>query len=411
MLREDRGVRRESRRPPGRRLRPEAAGPFLRPDPWEVASGWVYGSVPTTQALDASPDTGTTPREALDDAIRPALLEGPCYVTFSGGRDSSAVLAAATALARREGHALPVPVTRVYPDLPHTDESEWQRAVVDHLGLTEWLRLELRHGESDLLGPAARDALRTRGALWPPALQTHGVMFEHLRGGSLLTGEGGDAVLGARRITPLAALRRRRRPDKVLVRYSAYAVLPRPLRDHIARRIVRGSIQRRWLRAAAFERHVRLAAADASAEPLRYDAATRSIPLRRCFATITHNHAAAAAEYGIRASDPLLDHRFVAALARAGGRTGHPGRTATMQALFSDVLPQPVLCRTTKASFNHAHTGPATREFARTWDGSGVDEDVVDVDRLRSVWLSDEPTMAAGVLLHSAWLASGGVAP
>ena len=72
-------------------------------------------------------DAARTPREALDDAIRPALVDGPCYVTFSGGRDSSAVLAAATALARREGHALPVPVTRVYPDLPDTDESDWQR--------------------------------------------------------------------------------------------------------------------------------------------------------------------------------------------------------------------------------------------------------------------------------------------
>jgi hypothetical protein len=82
-----------------------------------------------------------------------------------------------------------------------------------------------------------------------------------------------------------------------------------------------------------------------------------------------------------------------------------------MQALFSDVLPQAVLCRTTKASFNHAHAGAATREFARTWDGRGVDEELVDVERLRSVWLSDQPTMAAGVLLHSAWLATTGRAP
>jgi Asparagine synthase len=372
----------------------------------EVASGWVYGSVPATVPLE----TGRSPREALDDIIRPALVAGPCYVTFSGGRDSSAVLAAATALARREGHALPVPVTRVYPDLPDTDESEWQRAVVDHLGLTHWIRLELRNGESDLLGPAAREALVSRGALWPPALQTHGVMFAHLRGGTLLTGEGGDAVLGARRITPLAILRRRR-PDKVLLKYSAAAVLPRPVRRRIAERMVRTSIQRRWLRPDAFEWHVRLAAADVAGEPFRYGAATRSIPHRRCFATISDNHAAAAAEYGIRAWDPLLDHRFVAALARAGGVTGYPGRTATMEALFSDVLPQAVLRRTTKASFNHAHAGAATREFARTWDGRGVDHELVDAERLRSVWLSDEPTMATGVLLHSAWLASEGRTP
>jgi asparagine synthase (glutamine-hydrolysing) len=82
-----------------------------------------------------------------------------------------------------------------------------------------------------------------------------------------------------------------------------------------------------------------------------------------------------------------------------------------MHALFSDVLPRAVLGRTTKASFNHAHAGEATREFARTWDGTGVDEDLVDPEQLRSVWLSDEPTMATGVLLHSAWLAGAGTAP
>jgi asparagine synthase (glutamine-hydrolysing) len=283
--------------------------------------------------------------------------------------------------------------------------------VIDHLGLTDWVRLELRNGESDLIGPAARDALRHRGVLWPPALQTHGVVFEQLRGGSLLTGEGGDAVLGARRITPLAILLRRRRPDRTLVRYSVYATLPRRARQQIAQRMVRTSVQRRWLRPAAFERHVRLLAVDDAAQPLGYGAATRSITRQRSFATVSHNYDAAAAEYRIRASDPLLDHRFVEALAQAGGRTGFPGRTATMHALFSDVLPRPVLGRTTKASFNHAHAGEATRAFARTWDGSGVDEELVDVERLRSVWLSDQPTMATGVLLHSAWLAGTGLAP
>ncbi len=408
---EDRGVRRDPQRPPGRRRTHSTDDPFVRPEPLEVATGWVYGSVPVADPASPPSDTLGTPREALDDAMRPALADGPCYVSFSGGRDSSAVLGAATSLARREGHALPIPVTRVYPDLPDTDESDWQRAVVDHLGLTEWVRLELRDGESDLLGAVARDALASRGALWPPALQTHGVMFEHLRGGSLLTGEGGDAVLGSHRITPLRVLMRRKRPDRALIKYTATAALPRAVRQRSAQRMLRTSVQGRWLRPAAFERHVRLAAADYTGQPLRFDSATRAITRQRTFATIVHNHSAAAAEYGIRASDPLLDDRFVSALARAGGATGFPGRTAAMQALFSDVLPQAVLRRATKASFNHAHSGAATREFARTWDGCGVDEELVDVERLRSVWLSDEPTMGTGVLLHSAWLASEGLAP
>jgi asparagine synthetase B (glutamine-hydrolysing) len=367
----------------------------------------MYGSVPVTL-----PDgTGRSPREALDDAIRPALVRGPCFVTFSGGRDSSAVLAAATALARREGHPLPVPVTRCYPDVPETDESDWQRSVVDHLGLTEWLRLELRDGESDLLGPSARTALAKRGALWPPALQTHGVVFEQVRGGSLLTGEGGDAVLGEHRITALAALLRLRRPSRSLICYATLSALPRTARRRAARRLLRSSPQRRWLRPAAFDRHVRLLADDVASEPWGYAAATEAISRQRSFATVVHNHTAAAAEHEVRASDPLLDHRFVAALARSAGRTGHLGRSATMRALFADVLPEPVLSRSTKASFNRVHTGAATREFARAWDGSGVDEELVDTERLRAVWLSDEPTMATGVLLHHAWLASAGPTP
>ncbi|HEU5035704.1 MAG TPA: asparagine synthase-related protein [Nocardioides sp.] len=406
-LGEDRGVRRTDRRTPGRRPSPSTPDPFLRPGPLEVAAGWVYGHTPATPL----PVTRVSPRAALDDVIRPALVSGPCYVTFSGGRDSSAVLAAATALARREGHAPPVPVTRVYPDIPATDESDWQRAVIEHLGLTEWIRLELREGESDLLGPAARAALARRGVLWPPALQSHGVVFDHLRGGHLLTGEGGDAVLGARRVTPVAGLRQRRRPDRRLLAYSAQSVLPRVARRTFARRLARTSVQHRWLRPAAFERHVRLLTADATAEPLGYCAATWSITHQRSFVTIRHNHTVAAAEYGVRASDPLLDPRFVAALAHAGGRLGFPGRTATMQALFSDVLPSTVLHRSSKASFNRAHAGAATREFARGWDGSGVDEALVDADRLRAVWLSDTPTMATGVLLHQAWLADAGLAP
>ena len=404
---EDRGVRGATLPPPGRRRSSAPGDAFLRPQPLEVASGWIYGSVPATLP-DAS---GISPRAALDDAIRPALVDGPCFVTFSGGRDSSAVLAAATSLARREGHRLPVPVTRCYPDVPESDEADWQRSVIDHLGLTEWLRLELRDGESDLLGPSARDALAKRGALWPPALQTHGVVFDQVRGGSLLTGEGGDAVLGERRITALAALLRRRRPSRALVRYAVMSCLPRPVRRRTLRGLLRQSPQHRWLRPAAFDQHVRLLAADVADEPWGYAAATRAISRQRSFATVVHNHTAAAAEHDVRASDPLLDHRFVAALATSAGRTGHLGRTATMRALFSDVLPEPVLSRSTKASFNRVHTGAATREFARGWDGSGVDTELVDVERLRSVWLSDEPTMAAGVLLHHAWLASAGPTP
>lgn len=378
--------------------------PYVRCTPLEVATGWVHGLLPPSPL----PETSVSPRRALDKALLPALERGPCHVTFSGGRDSSAVLAAATNLARREGLPPPVPVTRIYPDLPDTDESSWQELVVRHLGLTDWIRLDFLNGESDLLGTAARAGLLSRGLVWPPALQAHGTMFRQVRGGSLLTGEGGDAVVGFRRGTPLVVLRHGRRSNRRLLGHAVEACLPEPWRRAQVRRMSLHSLQSRWLRRDALAEHARLVAADEAAEPLRYDQGTWFITRRRSFAVLAHNHSLAAAEHGIRAFDPLLDAGFVAALARAGGRWGYGGRTATMRALFADVLPPEVLARSTKASFNHAHAGDATRAFAQAWDGSGVDGALVDPDRLREVWLSDEPTMATGLLLQSAWLASQG---
>ena len=369
-----------------------------------MATGWTYGLLAPTPL----PASGLSPREALEDCLRPALLAPPCYVTFSGGRDSSAVLAVAASLARREGHALPIPVTRVYPDLPDTDESSWQRAVIDHLRLDDWLRLEFRQGETDLLGAAARDGLLSRGLLWPPALQAHGAMFSRLGEGSLLTGEGGDAVLGMRRVAPAVLFKRGRASRRALLPHAVNAFLPRPVRRGLAARLARGSVQRRWLRPRALAEHARRAAADATAEPLRADEATWHITRYRSFATIRHNHSAAAAQYGLSARDPLLDPGFIAAVAHAGGTSGFESRTAAMHALFSDLLPAAVLSRVGKASFNHAHSGSATREFAGSWDGSGVDSDLVDPELVRAVWLSDSPTMAAGLLLQSAWLAAEG---
>ena len=43
------------------------------------------------------------PRRALEHVVREALLRPPCGVAFSGGRDSSAVLAVAAHVARRDG--------------------------------------------------------------------------------------------------------------------------------------------------------------------------------------------------------------------------------------------------------------------------------------------------------------------
>lgn len=127
--------------------------------------------------------------------VRPALLRQPCVVSFSGGRDSSAVLAVAVRLARREGLALPVPVTMRFADAEDTHESDWQELVIRHLGLKEWVRLDLTD-ELDLLGPISTDVLLRHGLLWPPNSFAHLVILREAPGGSLLTGLDGDGVFG-----------------------------------------------------------------------------------------------------------------------------------------------------------------------------------------------------------------------
>jgi asparagine synthase (glutamine-hydrolysing) len=138
----------------------------------EIATGIVFGAPARPAPLDAS----QPPSAALAAAVRPAVLRGPCYVSFSGGKDSSAVLAAAVAVARREGLADPVPVTIRAADEPLSDESEWQERVLAHLGLGDWIRVEVRD-ELDAVGPYAARALERHGLLWPFNVHFHAPML------------------------------------------------------------------------------------------------------------------------------------------------------------------------------------------------------------------------------------------
>jgi asparagine synthase (glutamine-hydrolysing) len=112
------------------------------------------------------------------------------------------------------------------------------------------------------------------------------------------------------------------------------------------------------------------------------------------------------AAFGARFVNPFLGSDFVDAVARDGGLLGYTGRTEAMTRLFGDLLPEAVLARPTKASFNSAHHGDATRAFARNWDGSGVDADLVDIDVLRSLWLDKRVHAGTTALLQTAWLAA-----
>lgn len=357
-------------------------------------------------SMAALPDTVVSARAAFEAAINRALMRPPCYVSFSGGRDSSAVLAVAAHVARREGHADPIPVTEIYPGIEAADESRWQRLVIDHLGLREWVRISIS-GESDLLGDAARTSLLRRGVLWPPSFHVKDALFTTASGGTLLTGEGGDEVIGPRRVTPVTLLvRKRRRPSPVLLRAAASALAPAPLRRVRQRREIARYDQQPWLRPPVAREHRRLLAADEADEPLAWDRSIWWARHRRAVDVVLTNYQALGAEQDVVVRHPLLDEGFLAALAHAGGRWGYAGRTSLMRILFADVLPDEILRRSSKASFDTAYMGEATREFARGWDGSGVDTSLVDPEALRAGWLSDRPSTLSGALLQQAWLAS-----
>lgn len=85
--------------------------------PLEIATGVVLGSDEAAPQLPAIP-SDLDPLAAFEDVVRGALRRPPCVVTFSGGRDSSAVLAVAARIARDERLPAPVAVTLRFFDTP-----------------------------------------------------------------------------------------------------------------------------------------------------------------------------------------------------------------------------------------------------------------------------------------------------
>jgi hypothetical protein len=382
------------------------APPLYRMTAREAAWGWVPGVVEVPSPPQPRPHLD--PQEALEAAILPALQRQPCLIQFSGGRDSSLVLSVAVRLARREGMAEPIAMTHRFPGLEEAGETEWQEMVVARLGVADWERVEVTD-ELDLVGPVCAPSLRRLGLLWPPMV--HGRHFDLTRaaGGALVDGEGGDEVLGAGRLAVVAALLSGRlRPGRLLGMHLALAMAPRQLRRRVARRLYRHQIRAPWLRDGAWGELELALADDFAGEPLDRRRALMRHARLRLVALFLRNSMALATEHDVLDVKPLLDPGFLAALGAAGGRLGFPGRTTAMTQLFGDLLPTEVLRRSTKARFNRVAFNVHSRNFAASWDGSGVDHELVDADALRRAWMEAEPNALSFGLLQSAWLARPG---
>lgn len=351
----------------------------------------------------AAPAGSQNVHEVLDELLLDGLTRQPCHVSFSGGRDSSVVLAAATRVARREGLPDPIPLTARYPWHPATDETAWQERVVDHLGLSTWTVFDVTT-ELDVLGETAMPLLRRHGVYLPTPAHSMALFTRRVGSGSLVTGTGGDEVLspsGHRRpsLRELVAPHRPRRT----VRRIAFESLPAVARNRIAVYRAQPAMVS-WLRPAA-----RLAVERAwRADPFWQDLTWRSalvamLDIRSYEVTRATLETFARAE-GVHLVEPFFDPRFVRAFARFGPRMGYATRTEAVQALFGGILPAEVLARSTKAVFNTVLAGPRARAFAERWDGSGLAEDLVDPEALRAEWLRESPDVRTLAPLQLAWL-------
>lgn len=371
----------------------------------EVAVGQTLcpDSPQRPSARNGSAPAGGAPARALQQALLPALRRAPCVVAFSGGRDSSLVLAVAAVAARREGLPAPVPVTLRFPRAAESEESRWQELVVGHLGLDDWVKIELAE-ELDFVGPVAGPLLQRHGPLFPPNAHLLAPIAERAPGGSVVSGLGGDELLGLwqrRRLADVAA--RRAAPSWRDAGRLAGAWAPERVRATVLRRRRHVFERLPWLRPHAQSRLDAVTLTARGRAPIRWDGHVAAVGRDRTLRLSAECLRRIAADHGVVFHVPLLAPAFLAALAAAGGWRGFGGRTATMRALFDGLLPAELLARSDKATFGEVFFADATRRFATTWSGRGLDDSLVDPETLPAVWSGGWDYRSA-LLLQSAWL-------
>ena len=375
--------------------------------PFEVATGWLTGEYEDfgPRRVDVR---FSNPIGALEALLAPALARPPCVVAFSGGRDSSVLLALSNRLAIREGLPAPIAASLRYPGEHGAHEEKWQELVVRHLGIAHWEIVDAGDA-ADLLGPAATTGLIRRGLLWPPAQYTLLPLLGLAVDGTLVTGDGGDEVFGEHRVTPLVRVVRgpwpKTRSDAI---ETLLAPAPRMARRSAYARLLSAQLRRSWLRPAAQQRFAGALATDRARAPLSWQASLRRLPGMRAWHLGFHNQDLVAAAEGVRTIRPLQDPLFIDALARSRPPWGFSSRDAAMKDLFGSLLPDELLNRHSKALFNRVVFGEHSRAFVERWTGAGVPDELVDAEILRRFWDAQDPHALTFALLQAAWLAEAG---
>lgn len=183
---------------------------------------------------------------------------------------------------------------------------------------------------------------------------------------------------------------------------TAAAASPTP----VQRWILRGDVgEPEWLRPSIRSEVVACRRASIG-RPLRWDHSVRVVLAPRATVVGQVTLERIAQNQGSTLVQPLGVPAFVASYAGYGGPWGGISRAKGTALLAAGLLPPPIIRRESKAIFNRPHFGPATRGFARSWDGRGVDPDLVDVEALRAAWSADMPPAPTAMLLQQAWLAA-----
>lgn len=364
----------------------------------ELALGTPLGVVPEALVL---PSCALSPRAELERIIDDQFASGrQVFVCFSGGRDSSAVLALAVHVARRNGAPLPIPVTLRFPDHPESDETNWQEMVVRHLGLTEWIVID--RPDADLLEPGITELLSTEGLLYPSQIGSYLPIVAAAAGGIVLTGEGGDESFGGWKFRaalhpvawgPVSAAK--------AVAVGALVRGPAPMQHWYRRR----NNTSPWLTDAACNA-VQVALDDrAETEPLGWRNYLAWMFARRAWHVAQRTLDLVGQGSGCAIAHPLASPTLLSALAGTWSGRGPADRTDVMAAVVGDLLPDSIVDREDKAVLASVFIGARTRAFIDQWDGGGLDAEWVDPQALREVWLRRYPYVGSFNLLHQAWLA------
>jgi hypothetical protein len=369
----------------------------------EVQMSIVRGMDPTISPLARTRgSTASAVRTALERAVLPALENGPCLVAFSGGLDSSTVLAAAAAAARAHGLPLPIPATNRFPEDPTADESRWQDMVVCQLGLDDWVKLDLAD-ELDLVGPYASSGLLRHGVVWPPNAHFLAPLAAQAAGGTLLTGIGGDELFTPSATRGAWVLARQISPRRTDVLEVARVLAP----ARVKRRWIRARFDApEWLTPRGRRMWTEALSIDISKEPLWWGRSVVDDWWRSRSRLGVVASVAAIAGSDARVMHPFMDPEFAAGLADAKWKTGFRRRSDAIEFVCGDALPRKLRERPDKTAFFTQFVNRHSRSFIDTWDGAGVDPELVDSDALRRVWHQPEVDARSYATLQAAWLAT-----